>query len=501
MPPESVENVDGRSWRPNSINVFAPLQEDIDAGQPNSPQRVESNQMTDNILSQQPIQNNTSSRPHPDAYTMPDRLDLFRLYWFWYRYCTWSCILATLAMLINISVFLMFRQAMASLPHILLAAIINLTISLLVRQDFIVNSLFFRYLSPTWPPFWKRNADIIFSYGGVHIGCVVSLFFWQLWFLIAGTWEHQLSNEMLMHLVTLGIPLAMFYTAYDRDARHKHDTFETVHRYGSLVLLLLLWSQHLATNGWILTSFCGGLTSGLLTTTTCLILRTGLGFLPPLTRGSWLEGFRRVNVNCRILDPGRLLLMHFPDHQCLDYTTIRLSKGPWSEWHGFATITKSTEDGFSVLISDAGDWTQDIINTPPRHIWVKGIPAYGVLGTAKFFERIVLAATGSGIGPCLPIIYNRPENLRIFWSTRNLESYGVEIKQAIIDADPRAHIHDTATMGGRPTSHETAKLLYRLFFESNAEAIYFVSGKEATQDIVYELRSRGIPAFGSIFDA
>jgi hypothetical protein len=55
-------------------------------------------------------------------------------------------------------------------------------------------------------------------------------------------------------------------------------------------------------------------------------------------------------------------------------TTVRLSSQPLMEWHAFATIAKPNEKGFSVIASNAGDWTSRQIKNTPTKIWVRGVP-------------------------------------------------------------------------------------------------------------------------------
>lgn len=161
-------------------------------------------------------------------------------------------------------------------------------------------------------------------------------------------------------------------------------------------------------------------------------------------------------------------------------------------------IAKPNDKEFSVLVSNAGDWTSRQIRTGPTKLWVRGVPACGVLRIAPLFKSIVLVATGSGIGPCLPVIYAKKVPIRIFWSTPHPEAnFGPEVIQAIRDADPNAVIHNTKTMG-RP---DMVAITYRLLRESGAEAVAIISNKKLTQLVVYAMESRGIPAYGAIFDS
>ena len=51
---------------------------------------------------------------------------------------------------------------------------------------------------------------------------------------------------------------------------------------------------------------------------------------------------------------------------------------------------------------------------------------------------------------------------------------------------------------GKP---DMVKLTYRLVREFNAEAVVIISNEALTRKVVYGMMSRGIPAFGAIWDS
>lgn len=59
-----------------------------------------------------------------------------------------------------------------------------------------------------------------------------------------------------------------------------------------------------------------------------------------------------------------------------------------------------TRDEFSLTVSRTGDWTTNIIDNPPTKLWVRGLPTNSVSRVVPMFRRMILVATGSGIGPC-----------------------------------------------------------------------------------------------------
>jgi NAD(P)H-flavin reductase len=175
-----------------------------------------------------------------------------------------------------------------------------------------------------------------------------------------------------------------------------------------------------------------------------------------------------------------------------------VAERPLRDWHGFATITNANGRGFSLVVSNAGDFTKRTINRAPTHIWVRGIPTCGVLRIVPLFRSIVLVATGSGIGPCLAVILAKKVPCRILWTAPNHEqTFGKALVDEVLQTDPHAVIHNTRTMG-KP---DMPLLAWKLYKESGAEAVCVISNKFFTQKIVYAMETRGVPAYGAIFDS
>jgi NAD(P)H-flavin reductase len=190
--------------------------------------------------------------------------------------------------------------------------------------------------------------------------------------------------------------------------------------------------------------------------------------------------------------------LHFDFDTPIAGKGVRISDNPMREWHAFATISKPGEKGFSIVVSNAGDWTRKTIDGQPQILWTRGALASGVLSIAPLFKKVVLVATGSGIGPCLPVILEGRVPARILWSTPHpRETFGDEIINDVLRADPKAIIWNTRTQG-KP---DLTTLAYQMMKESDAEAVCIISNKKVTQQVVYRLEARGIPAFGAIFDS
>ena len=120
----------------------------------------------------------------------------------------------------------------------------------------------------------------------------------------------------------------------------------------------------------------------------------------------------------------------------------RISESPLMEWHGFATISEPGKPGYSLVVSRAGDWTSKMIDEPPKELYVRGVPCYGVLRIAPLFRRIVLVATGSGIGPCAPVLLAQRVPVRLLWTSPNVrQTFGDKFVDEILAVSPNAVIY------------------------------------------------------------
>lgn len=88
--------------------------------------------------------------------------------------------------------------------------------------------------------------------------------------------------------------------------------------------------------------------------------------------------------------------------------------------------------------------------------------------------------------------------MRVIWSARTpLKTYGAEVVDAVLRADKHAVIIDTAQVK-RPN---LPAIGWALAKETEAEALVIISNPKVTRQVVFGLESRGLPAFGAIFDS
>ena len=167
---------------------------------------------------------------------------------------------------------------------------------------------------------------------------------------------------------------------------------------------------------------------------------------------------------------------------------------------------RAGENGFSVIVSAAGDWTRKIIAHPPTHIGVRGAPQFGVLRVAGLFRPVVLVATGSGIAPILSFLVQKPRDhpVRVVWSARRpRETYGDEVVDAVYRADPEAVVMDTVVADdkGRAYRPDLVRVVYKVWEKGACEGVVVISNQKVTRKIVYGLETRGVSVYGAIFDS
>jgi ferredoxin-NADP reductase len=117
---------------------------------------------------------------------------------------------------------------------------------------------------------------------------------------------------------------------------------------------------------------------------------------------------------------------------------------------------------------------------------------------ATLFNRVIIIATGSGIGPVLGHIGQPSCPTQLIWSTKEPEStFGAEVTRTIRRSIPDAVIHDTK-VNGRP---DLVRMGFNMATNFGAEAVIIIANEKITKKVVYGLQTRGVPAYGAIWDS
>ncbi|KAH6853259.1 hypothetical protein B0I37DRAFT_302994 [Chaetomium sp. MPI-CAGE-AT-0009] len=377
------------------------------------------------------------------------------------------------------------------------AAAVNLAVCGLCRHPLVVNSLFLTFgaVPRSAPARLRRLACKIFHLGGVHSGTGVASCVWYIGFAGLYTYHFVPSPVSIAVLAlvwfVLALLLAIIIVAHPTFRAKHHDYFELTHRFANWAILALFW---------VLIFLLGAQEASLSAFLVHLPAFWILIILTAATIHPWLL-LRRVPVKAEALSPHAVRL-HF------SHATVRFGQGisvarhPLGDWHSFASFTDqfdTADTKFSCLVSKAGDWTRQAISQPPTQLWKRGVPTYGFGYVFRMFERIIVVTTGSGIGPCLSFIEDpRRPNMRVVWQTKSpLKTYGQRTLDLVKRMDAEPVVIDTSVTG----RVDMFPVVLRLYKEFNADAVCVISNPMMTRSLVYNLETRGIAAYGPIFDS
>lgn len=437
--------------------------------------------------------------------------------------------LFTLVLVLNFSALIAFSSQLRHRPsntvtyeNAIMAASANFCVGILIRNEHVANLLFRVACSvPHWVPlFIRRRVAKVYGYGGLHSGCNVSGTLWYLVFFGLCTFDFHwtLSVDTIISVTTglvIGfLVIIIIISAMPYMRSHHHNSFEVVHRFLGWSVIACFWTQALllayvesvqTRRPWQLVLARNPTFFFLVIITICVAYPWSRLRLRPVQAERLSSQALRLRFEYATMDT------------CYG---IHLTDAPLRETHGFATIPNvNGQKGFSILISAAGDWTRSIIRNPPTHsIWVRGAPTIGVARVALLFRKVLMVATGTGIGPCLSFLQAMPDYpSRVLWSARKpAETYDSETINSVLRADQNAMIIDSSRTG----RCDMLALAYGLFKESDAEAVVVISNPKVVKDVVGGLQvrtffflvlwrntltchfqARGIPAYGPIFDS
>ena len=372
-------------------------------------------------------------------------------------------------------------------------ALINIAMAILIRQQRVVNALFWlaTRVPTSWPLWIRWGAGKVFHFGGVHSGGTVSGTLWFA-FLLFGMAANRLDGAatpsdrtMILTAVLVGLMTLMIVSAQGPVRARFHNAFEKIHRFVGWSVLALFWVQTVSiaadagVEPWQMPAFW----------VLCVLT---LSIVSP-----WLT-LKRVTVD--VVKPSNHAVLARFDYGDTPFpgSSNAISHTPFGEYHSFANIPAPGQAGYRLAISRAGDWTGGFIENPPKKVWVKGITTSGVARIEVLFKKVVYVGTGSGIGPILPHLLAGDVPNYLIWSTRSpRKTYGDALVDEIEAHTDRPLIWDTDERG-KP---DLSALTLQAVRDSGAEAVIVISNQKLTRRVVHDMESQGIPAFGAIWDS
>ena len=277
------------------------------------------------------------------------------------------------------------KHQLLTLPFTLVATAVsvNIIVAVLIRQELIINLLFtiFGLCPRSWPFWFRRLAAKIYHLGGVHSGAGIAATLWFFIFnaVLAHEWQRNTkitqSAGIFIITGTLDCLLLIIVILAHPQLRAKfHNTFEMVHRFAGWMAVLLFWIHMIvladAERRMLNPTPALAKVSFQAPSFWCLLIVTVSLIIP------WLR-LRKVLVHPEPLSDHAIRL-HFTQENLPLCAAPRISNSPLKEWHAFAGIPEESGNGYSLLVSNAGDWTSRLIRCPPSSMWIRGIPARGV---------------------------------------------------------------------------------------------------------------------------
>jgi hypothetical protein len=408
------------------------------------------------------------------------------------------CAVNLAALMYGLNVGEWWTSAGVNLPTLSGLVVANLSMAILIRQQYLINLLFWlaTRAPTTWPLAIRRTLAKVYHFGGLHSGGAMAAIAWFATLLGSMIWQ-RFAGPGGVSLALIGVSCGLFgllllvaIMALPGIRGRFHNAFERTHRFAGWAALLMFWAM---------TLMFAQEQNPALALTDVLLQSVSFWMLLLLTlsiASPWLR-LRKVPISF-VRPSAHAVVARFSHHTPFAGSATAISRNPLWEWHSFANIPAPAENGFRLIISRAGDWTGEFIEQVPTHVWVKGISTAGVARIETLFKSVVYVATGSGIGPVLPHLLAKQVPIRLIWSTRSPQTtYGDALVDEILAAQPEALIWDTA-VSGKP---DLVKLAYDAVQSFGAEAVICISNQRLTQQVVEEMEARGIPAYGAIWDS
>jgi hypothetical protein len=290
----------------------------------------------------------------------------------------------------------------------------------------------------------------------------------------------------------LAILIVMARTARDRVRQSRHNRFESVHRLGGWAALGILAVIVPVEAARSLPPGSGP--AGLLRQPSVLLLAT----LVLLVAHPWLS-VRRLPAEFLAVT-SEVIVVALPGRRSLG-EFVRVSR-EGNEWHSFAVATTGREGPgrYCLVIRRAGDWTERLARDvehgrAPARLWVRRIRGYGFMYHAQAYRRVLMVATGAGIGPVLPYLLGRsPVQFECLWiGRRHRAAIGTDLVERVL-AGGSVTLIDTSA--GRPDVGAcVAEVAHRF------DAVFVVSNDVVRDSVARACEALGVPWYGPTFDS
>ncbi|KAJ7514864.1 hypothetical protein O6H91_23G063600 [Diphasiastrum complanatum] len=383
-----------------------------------------------------------------------------------------------------------------------LFAIGNILMLVLVRNEVLLRVFFWiivKIFGHSFIPlgFKYRVTSLMQSLGGIHSGCGVSAVIWVMYAITRiFRLRHSTPTEILV--VACGICFLLLLScigAFPLLRMLHHNVFERVHRFAGWTCLALIWI-------FIILSYSYDPSNHKYSVSVRLLLKRQVVWFTGVTTFliilPWLF-LRKVPVEAVVTDSKNVTLLNLSGGIKPGILT-RISPSPLSEWHAFGIISDGRKR-HTIIAGAVGDFTKGLVKNPPEYLWVRTFYFTGLPYLVNLYNRVLLVATGSGVGIYLSFIMQPTKpDVHVIWIANSIQkTYGHEIYELVTKtASEKITVFDTAVLGSRSMMKE---VVINKAKEWEAEVVVVTSNPRGTREFVTSCRAAGIAAFGPIWDS
>ncbi|WAR56364.1 hypothetical protein PtB15_7B212 [Puccinia triticina] len=377
----------------------------------------------------------------------------------------------------------------------------NMLVAIAIRSEWVMRLIYWISIKSFrgWTPLKFRVAvvAILYHIGGLHSGCGISA---MLWLILS--WAYHIMNKNLYHyLVLVSLFLSMLVTvatcffATPLIRGLHHNTFEITHRFLGWLGIITGLIFVIASSWWDVN------TQSWRASGRYLVRQEEFWFMIaiiPLVVGQWIT-VRNVPVTVQA-PSNKASVIRVPGGLTSGLHT-RVSRGGLREWHIFGAVSEGKHaDCHYIVMAVQGGFTRAINKEQPETLYTKTWKPCGLPYFSRLFDRGVAICTGSGIGAVGSTCIQH-DNWFLVWIGADLErTYGIEFMNFIKSKiqPERLLIWDTRGPLGRPDVNVE---LARVYKQWGAQVALFIGSPALNKSVLRTSRARGIPVFGSIWDA
>ncbi|KAI3800824.1 hypothetical protein L1987_28921 [Smallanthus sonchifolius] len=340
----------------------------------------------------------------------------------------------------------------------------NLLALTLCRSEAFLRIVFWltvNLLGHSWVPLRLKTAttSLLQSVGGIHSSCGFSSVAWLTYSLILTLKDRDNTSKLIIGIASTILSLLCLccLAAFPLIRHLHHNVFERTHRFAGWASLILLWAFIVLTKAYEADTKAYRIDVGsilvkeqefwLTLAVTILIIIPWVTVRRVVVKISAPSGHASIIRFAGGVKPGIL---------------GRISPSPMSEWHAFGIISDG-KDEHMMLAGAVGDFTK--------------VPC---------------------LKPTKPLMGSTTE-VCLLWVAKGIEqNFGKEIKEWVSrHPKEKVIVHDTTVMG-RPNVSEMSVAAAKKW---GAEVVIVTTNPEGSRDVVNACKSKGIPAFGPIWDS